>query len=169
MVWSSGTYDRGATLLVIQDDCDLVLYNKTCQSLWKNGVQTFDPNVPPGAPVTTSPQTLNKGDTLEVDERLRSTDEKCALFMNGQNGNLEIHDKRSVPEKITFSTNTGNGNRLEFKDDGNLVVVEASGNAVFSFNTNGLGGTRLIIEDDCEVHLFDPDCNIVFTFPQTYF
>jgi hypothetical protein len=170
-VWSSGTANKGVVRAVMQSDGNLVLYNSNGQAVWAaatNGpgatrlVMQHDGNLVmqrDGTPIwhtatsrfgSTGNRTnyiLDRGHVLLPGQALYTPDRKFRLIMQ-HDGNLVLYS----PNRATWASNTGGTPRgaglAVFQRDGNFVVYDKTGRAVWASNRGGQGGSALVLQPD---------------------
>ena len=164
--YSSNTEGLGGEKLIIEDDCGIFLVDENC-----NIIYTFPHNLNKTTLKCRQAVVPNNhlliGEKLLKGENIKSTNGKCELKMQND-GNLVLYDHSRRTRKAKFASKTSKqpNNRFEFRNNGDLVVVNSNNDEVrFASNTSGLGGVKIILENDCNVNLFNSDCNIVYTFP----
>jgi len=135
--WETNTLGEGdAGKLIIQDDCNLVLYQGT-QPLWHT--ETWGcPNV----------HKLVASEGLEVGETIESPNGQVKLAFQGGSLILSHHGRQ------LWSSKTTAGTRLIMQVDDNLVIYDESFHpkwATHTWGTGGAGPANLIIQDDCNL------------------
>ncbi|HUA10661.1 MAG TPA: hypothetical protein VMA83_01485 [Solirubrobacteraceae bacterium] len=115
LLWRAGTAGAGDSL-TIQNDANVVVYSATGTPLWANG--------------STTQQTLTAGQTLEACRYLQSGDGRFTLVMQGD-GNLVEYSPADVA--LWSSGTSGNpGAYLELAAGGQLAVRSAAGETLWS-------------------------------------
>lgn len=176
-VWHTGTYGEDSKFLVMQDDGNLVLYDKNNKPLWhthtygnsgselklqsdSNLVIYSAGNTPLWANGklhipnllkyvnTTLNARLYKGQELETPNRLYK------LILQSD-GNLVLY--KSGAGALWHSHTYGKPSfRLEVQHDGNLVLYDTSGKPLWNTGTNGRGNNvRLVQQSDGNLVLYD--------------
>jgi hypothetical protein len=73
------------------------------------------------------------------------------IGLDGTSGELVVVESSSKTN--AWASGVGGGRQLVLGGDGNLVVRDAAGTAIWSTNTNGHAGSRLTIEDSGEASI----------------
>jgi YD repeat-containing protein len=145
-LWSTGP--GSGVIIEMQDDGNLVEYHQ----LWQAGTY----RVPNGTtspydacsigPVLNAPQVLHDGQCLESHSGM--------TFAVMSNGDLQIYDRQLA--QITWHSNTYGhpGGYAQLRTDGNFVVYDAAGNALWSAGT--LGASLAELEDDSRLIIYNP-------------
>merc|ERR1711915_972684 len=156
------TYDTGGVNLVLDDNCDLILYDANCEAIWKNGDK-----IQKTKRIAFGPNNLIIGGKLERDERISSTNRECILHMQ-RDGNLIITDNGE--QKFESNTDVPNSHVL-FKNNGVLEIISPNGTVVTTFGNEYDEAVKLIIakeDDKCSARLFTATCKPAFVFPLDY-
>lgn len=66
-------------------------------------------------------------------------------------------------EKTIWQTNTSNGNRLVFDENGNLVLYASDGSKVFESNTGGKGATELLFQNNGKLAIYNSRNNLLWS------
>jgi len=150
------TYETGGVNLVLDNNCDLILYNVNCEAVWKNG-----DIIQRSKRTAFGPNNLIIGDKLERDERISSKNRECVLHME-RDGNLVVNDNE---EQIYESKTDVRNSILLFKNNGVLEIQSPEGIAVKKFGNATDEAVKLIIakdNDKCTVRLFTATCHPTF-------
>lgn len=114
------------------------------------------PNLPHGA-LLESGQILEPGKSLEYGGYTFIMQEDCTLDLYNDNGNRRL---------VWFTTNKGMDSNchLKLQHDGNLVIYNGSGKAVWASNTNQnvSGNYILILQEDHNVVIYDKDLHPIW-------
>jgi hypothetical protein len=128
VAFATGTSGTTAGRLVVQGDGNLVLYGTTTASVFDD----FD---------TGAPEDLLPGGVLLPGDQLGSDDGTTTLQMQ-TDGNLVLY----IGGTAVFATGTtGPGNAAVVQADGNVVLYDLTGRAVYAFGT-GFGPTDVSTE-----------------------
>lgn len=148
--WASQTNGKGdgSTVLVVQDDGNMVLYKKNKESIWASGTG----NVFTEDEVKKS--TLKVDQPLNPNESIVSANGKYKVMLESD-GNVVLRDDMS---KVLWATDTDDMNVNVFKaqKDGNLVAYLQNGTAVWASGTNGKAADKatLFLQDDGSLILY---------------
>lgn len=172
--WASDTINYAGVLLAVQninDDCELRLYNKDCQTLWKEPGD-FRNNTK----ITPWPKHLERGHELSVDQRI-SIDDKCYLVMR-QNGHLQhVKDGEVTWDSDSECSTIKENSFFRYTERGNLEIYDPASNEVlcrfFRGRRSGggrrrrrpFGGEKLVVDEDCGLGVYDSNCNYISVFP----
>ena len=141
-VWSTGTGGSDGTLR-LRDDGDLVVEAPSGEVVWESGTAQ--------APATlTGPGRLGEGEVLASPDgrHVLLVDPDAGVQLQGPDGAA-----RWAPETATGGADPAVA--LELRADGNLVAVDAGGDALWRSRTAGRGGTTLVVQDDGNLVLLD--------------
>ncbi len=109
----------------------------------------------PDAVVRPPREALGTHETLNLDERLVSTDGRFTLIMQGD-GNLVLYgpNQRALWASNTYGS--PRGTYLVMQGDGNLVLYRPDGRPVWSSGTYGYAACILIMQNDGNLVLYAP-------------
>ena len=146
LVWSANTYGSGATKLVMQSDGNLVLYNQSGSPLWHTNTYGN-----PGARLV-----------LQTDGNL--------VIYTATNVPIWANDKLHNPDHLAY-VNTilytdellplqrletaDRNHKLVVQPDGNLVLYNGSGQALWHTGTFGKGPAKLVVQPDGNLVLYN--------------
>ena len=148
-LWSTGS--GNGVIIEMQDDANLVVYHE----LWQAGTY----RAPNGATVPHDPcyvgSILVTGQILSDGQCLESSSGVTFAVMT--NGDLQIFDRQL--NQITWTAGTGGhpGGYAKLGTDGNFVIYNASGTALWSAGTSGASLAEL--EDDARLIIYNPVWN----------
>lgn len=128
-VWAANTDGFTAATLIVQDDGNLVIYNK--------GVAIWD---------RFSGYLANRwraGVTLAAGSYLKSANRRLTLVMQND-GNLVLYDSG----KAKWASGTAGSNYAVMQTDGNMVVYRKEGGALAASNTDSFDGATMALQDD---------------------
>jgi hypothetical protein len=157
--WASNTFGHPGNYLAIQDDGNLVLYTSTGNPIWIYG----SPKAPSSCGHFQSGEGLAEGDSmLSCDGRFTLTmqsDGNLVIYFRGgalwssgtsgsgnlvvalmqPDGNFVLYNRATNPETAIWATGTnpGNGNYLYLRNDGNMLIENQQGTALWQTNTGG--------------------------------
>ncbi len=148
-LWSTSTAGTNAGSIFMQDDGNLVLY------IFKWSAGTYATPTPGSYPA----QTCSIGTYLVINQRINAN--QCIVSPHGQymlymapDGNFYIYD---IAHAVgTWGANTaGHPNAYAIlQGDGNLVVYDANGIALWNSGTYGTYSERLDMEDDGRIIIY---------------
>jgi RHS repeat-associated protein len=148
--WSTGTGGSNAGPIMMQDDGNLVLY----MFKWQGGV--YNPN---GAPGPFPAQGCSIGTYLIAGQRLNGN--QCVVSPRGQyflymgtDGNMFIYDMAQGSGTWGANTYGHPGAYALLQTDGNFVVYDPNGTALWSSGTGGTYSERLDMEDDGRIIIY---------------
>lgn len=156
-VYSSNTANQGGVVLKLQRDGNLVIYTSSGRAIWSiRGGNTNTGGENEGGYDDAIIGELVRGTRLSVNQKVYSSNRAYYLVFQ-RDGNLVFY--RNGSNNALWASNTqGRGARVEFQDDGNLVVYDRYGNAIFSSNTEGRGN-NLSVQNDGNVVIYDYNGN----------
>jgi hypothetical protein len=96
---------------------------------------------------------LAPGRSLHRRSALRSADARYYLWLQGD-GNLVLYRVLGTGTTVLWTRGNQQGARLTNQHDGNLVLYDNAGKAVWSSATSGRGDSRLILRDDGNLALY---------------
>ncbi|MBD7918112.1 D-alanyl-D-alanine carboxypeptidase family protein [Cellulomonas sp. Sa3CUA2] len=164
VVWTTATGGSDGTLRM-RDDGDLVVERPDGTTVWSSGT-------------TVVPSTLVGPGRLEPDDLLASPDGRhtlavdpvAGLQLHGPDGAVRWTPPQPVADPATRSSGAAPAGRsqaataaaqpattLELRADGNLVALDADGDAVWRSRTSGHGPASLVLQDDGNLVLLGPD------------
>lgn len=143
-IFSSNTSGRRANKLVVQDDGNVVIYNRSTP-LWATNTNNNDSNNGNGNGWGFRGGSVNPGHEFYKSQKIYSGDRGVYLVLQND-GNLIL--ARSNGEVIWAAATDNKGSKAEFQQDGNLVVYDSYNRAVWSSNSNGRGATRMDVQND---------------------
>jgi hypothetical protein len=97
---------------------------------------------------------LTAGQSLSMGQELISTDGRFDLTVDTA-GHLVLFPLPWTPGNYLWSRNVANGQILWMQDDGNLVLRNAAGDALWASNTSGHPGAYLALQNDGNVVIYD--------------
>jgi microsomal dipeptidase-like Zn-dependent dipeptidase len=106
--------------------------------------------------------TLRAGETLEIDQELRSANGRHVLLMQ-TDGNLVLYDGDPSIESAVWATDTwalpdeSRPVRADMQTDGNFVLYSAADIPAWATGTDGHPGARLVLQDDRNLVVYGPD------------
>ncbi len=137
-LWAAGTSGTVGAQLRLQPDGNLVIYNGANEPLWA----TYT-NLPSDSTFFAGQFSMLPGQFVRHDNRLLEFGADCELVLyrleNALPG-LRLWD--------TATAGAGSDCRLDFQDDGNLVLYDGNGSALWSTGTSGTSGARFRIQAD---------------------
>jgi hypothetical protein len=140
-VWQSGTGGDGASHAILQDDGNFVVYTDS------GNTATY--NTGTGGHTTYTyfgSNQLTSGQTLWQNEFLRSSDNRYALLLQGDNNIVLYGPGYHV---LWSSATTGDGGTgLIMHSDGNLVLKNSLGTPEWDINTGGQGSSYAVMQTD---------------------
>ena len=138
-LWNSGTYGSGSgNRLAVQDDGNLVVYASTGRALWTNGAPGSD--------------RLSAGAGLTAGQSLHSPSWAFQVTVQAD-GNVVVY--RGGSARWSTGTYGHPGARLALQSDGNLVVYDTRGVALWNSGTYGSGNAdQLAMQDDGNLVLY---------------
>lgn len=136
--WAAGATVPAGVSLVMQNDGNLVLYAADGRAVWSSRTS---PTRPPKPPITGS--TMRAGDVLYTGDKLWSSNLQYALTMSTSGSAFVVN-----PSLVIWSSSSIGGTTLAMQGDGNVVVYNSAGVAVFSTATAGHPGAVLVMQDD---------------------
>lgn len=167
VVWNAGLGSPGSTL-TMQTDGNLVVYQANGTAAWGSATDTF-----PGAYVTVqddgnlviyqggralwTPSSgrlfdqLFPGQSLGVNQTLRSTDHRFVVVMQGDGNLVEYQGPTAL---WSTRTNGNTGATAIMQTDGNLVIYKPGGVAIWDSHTAGKPGTRLVLQNDANLVVY---------------
>ncbi len=175
-MWSqSGTNHRIAYYLVMQDDGNLVAYDDYNSPIWNigmhsGGVQTFYTAIETdinsccnqinGA--TKIGTTLHNGQILSGNQYLSSNNKRFIAKLNS-NGRLSIYNS----DGMIWSSNTSGANaKLKVQSDGNIVLYNSTGTALWHiWNYAGVDkrvAIRIVMQEDGNLVAYDSNGKAVW-------
>lgn len=112
----------------------------------------FEPNGLPPITASTACGTLLPGQGIRANQPLVSCDGRFQLWLQGDS-NLVLYFG-STP---IWASNTGGRNATEFTllPDGDAVLYDVNGNALFDTKTTGLQSARLIVQNDGNIVVYN--------------
>jgi lysophospholipase L1-like esterase len=112
----------------------------------------FEPSALPPISASASCGQLLPGQGLKRDQPLVSCDGRFTLYLQ-DDSNLVLYFGQSP----IWASNTGGKNAAEFAflADGNVVLYDSAGTALFQTNTAGLQSTSLLVQNDGNVVVYD--------------
>jgi RHS repeat-associated protein len=147
-LWSSGTAGTNASIILMQDDGNLVVYHE----LWQAGTY----RAPSGATVPYDScrvgNTLPIGQVLSEGQCLESNTGMTFAQMN--NGDLQIYDRQLGQITWTSGTYGNPGAYATFQSDGNFVIYSAASQPLWWTST--WGATLVELEDDARLIIYNP-------------
>ena len=106
------------------------------------------------APPQPAPDTLTRGQSLQVDQSLRSQNGAYTLIMQSD-GNLVQYNQAGQP--LWHSSTHGSGAvQAILQTDGNFVIYTANGTPVWHTNTWGTAADHLVVQNDSNIVLYGP-------------
>lgn len=149
-VWAAGTQGNPKSLLRMQDDGQLLMYKTDAASAYPIWGRELTQKA--------GSFTLNAGDSILTFNR--------KLFMQ-EDGNLVLYkfDQRGGGQRESlFASNTGGnmGAYATFQPDGNLVVYNSMGRAIWSTGTSGLSNATLKLQLDGNLVLYRDNGSAAF-------
>jgi subtilisin family serine protease len=106
------------------------------------------------APPQPGPDTLLRGQSLQVNQSLRSQNGLYVLVMQGD-GNLVQYNQAGQP--LWHTSTHGSGAVVAvMQSDGNFVLYRADGVPVWHTNTHGTAADRLVLQNDANIVIYGP-------------
>ncbi len=137
-LWAAGTSGTSGAQLRIQGDGNLVIYNGSGLPLWQSYTNyPAEYNIAGGELALVAPQILHSQNRKL--EMLPDCDLVLYSFENGQMGGVVWHSDTS---------GLGLDCSADFQADGNFVVYDASGSALWESGTSGTTGGVLSLQAD---------------------
>jgi len=151
-LWSTLTSGSNASIIVVQNDGNFVLY----QEIWQAGTYaTPSPGPFPAQGCNIGSNALIAGQFIFANQCIVSLSGQYMLYM-APDGNFFIYD---IAHNIgTWGPGTyGHPNAFaDMQTNGNFVVYDANSNALWASNTYGSGATDLRMESDGRIILYKP-------------
>jgi len=144
-LWNSGTSGTANAELRIQSDGNVVIYNGAGQPLWSTQTR-----LPTESTFFAGQFALNAGQFVLQANRFLELRADCQLILyslvNGAPG-LRLWD--------TNTAGAGTNCRLDFQSDGNLVLYNGSGHALWAAGTSGTSGAVFRIQSDGNMVIYN--------------
>ncbi len=167
----------GGTAATMQNDGNLVMYNKEGQAIWRSNTagdpggrlvvqddgnlviqgasgqkiwatNTAQASVPTGP--AAKGNTMQSGEALDSSQPITSENGKYTLWF-GSDGNLALHKGRRLPPIWGTKMNGQPSETAIMKNDGNLAIYNTWGKEIWTSNTAGNPGSRLVVQNDGNV------------------
>ena len=139
--FASNTAGNPGSYLVVEDAGYVAIYSPDGTRLWR-------------APAYAT------GDTMQPGESLNPSIESANglyTFIYQSDGNLVLYPNGSTNALWASGTNGTSQGHTIMQGDGNLVIYDANGVAVFATHTEGNPGSRLVVQNDGNVVIYAPD------------
>lgn len=146
-LWSTGTAGMGGAIILLQDDGNLVIYHELWEvgtyRAWNGATSAYDP--------CRIGKTLATGGIIHENECLESN--SGLTFAAMINGDLQIYDRQLA--QLTWHSNTYGhpGSYAILQSDGNFVIYDPSGTALWWSNT--FGATLAEVEEDGRLIIYN--------------
>lgn len=152
-LWASATGGNNGSNTMLQEDGNLLINNSAGTPIWANG--TFGRNVNYGI-------ASNHTDYVGFEHQQRASAQR---FYYGQAESdprsmyrMGFDDVLSSGQQLTNSSNTN----LTMQGDGNLVLQDASGTALWASNTAGNPGAYATMQEDGNFVVYDSSDNALW-------
>ncbi|GAA2511301.1 hypothetical protein [Winogradskya humida] len=152
-VWASDTPGNPGARLVVQNDGNAVIYRPDGVAAWATWTGQ---QVPPTGADASGHSVMESGEQLAGNGTLYSADgrfrfvyqDDTNLVLYRRSDDLALWDTRPKPGGVGVCV---------MQTDGNLVVYNAAGQAVWASDTDGEAGARLVMQDDGNAVIYRPD------------
>jgi len=136
--WNSGTSGTTGGVLQLQSDGNLVVYNGAEQPLWASASNLADE-----ISFDAGTLLLSSGQFVQTDRRRLEMQPDCNLV-------LHSFENAAVGGALWHSDTTHGGFdcSADFQADGNLVLYDGSGQALWASGTSGTAGAQLVLQSD---------------------
>jgi hypothetical protein len=137
-LWASGTSGTSGGELRLQDDGNLVVYNGAGQPLW-----TANASIPEQLVFSAGSFLLAAGQFVQDQNRKLEMQSDCDLVLSSVSNAV-------VGSALWRSQTSGAGSNcfVDFQADGNFVVYDGSGQALWASGTSGTNGGELRLQVD---------------------
>jgi hypothetical protein len=145
-LWSSGTSGKAVKHAIMQNDGNFVVYGYDDKAVWSSGTNK-NPN---------SVITLQSDGNLVIyrNKPVWSTDTKeskgAKIVLTDES---EMHAGQELAKGSSLESENG-AYKLTMQEDGNLVVYNTGGKALWSSKTNGKAVKQCILQDDGNLVLY---------------
>jgi hypothetical protein len=129
-----------------------VIYRPDGTPVWASN--TVQPRLP-GGPAA-SGDDMQPGEVLTSNASVTSADGRFRLIYQ-EDTNLVLYRDPDIVALWDIRPQRGGVGVCIMQQDGNLVVYNASAEAVWASNTAGNPGSRLVVQDDGNVVIYRPD------------
>ena len=144
-VWNSGTSGTSGGVLSLQSDGNLVVYNGAGQPLW-----SANSNILAELTWNAGQFSLTAEQWAQNQHRKLVMQSDCNLVLLNVNNALVGH-----PLWHSDTQGAGAGCHLDFQADGNLVVYDEIGQAVWASGTSGTAGAELRLQADGNLVIYN--------------
>jgi hypothetical protein len=149
-LWTSKTGGNGNSDLRVQDDGNLVVYRRSDNTAtW---VSNTAGKVPPKQPTTVSDRLIPTNGLHRGGTYLQSPNGRYRAFVHTTTGQLAVRDQTSGT--YVFRSPVVDSDWVGLQTDGNLVLRNRAGTALWSTGTGGKGRSDLVMQDDGNLVLY---------------
>jgi len=168
-LWALGKDGQGGNSLVLQADCNLVLYKHGDGS--RTAITSTGSTCPKCDGILGETKIMTRGTKIEKPKQgdSRCWDvEKRSSFCFQDDGNLVIYQLNPAgercPQSVWTSGTAGHsdGAELEFQDNGDLVLYSPGHEGQWHTKTDGQSGQELVLSGDCNMVLYGPDRTVAY-------